>query len=95
MGPRRLRVGIDGLTAAGTTSFGHELAEKVGGTGRQVLRASLDDFKKPWSDRHLYDRESGEGYYRNAFDYDAVIELLLEPCSADGTGTCTPSASTR
>jgi uridine kinase len=87
-GPGRLRVGIDGLTAAGKTSLGHELAERISRSGRPVLRASLDDFKKPWRDRHLYDRESGEGYYRNAFDYEAVAKLLLEPAGADGSGEC-------
>lgn len=87
-GDRRLRVGVDGLTAAGKTSFGHELAELVSHRGRTVLRASLDDFKKPWKDRHRYDRESGEGYYRSAFDYAAVRTLLLEPASADGSGNC-------
>ena len=46
----------------------------------------MDDFKKPWRDRHLYDRESGEGYYRNAFDYAAVMGLLLEPCGPHGSG---------
>jgi uridine kinase len=69
IGPRRLRIGVDGFTASGKTSFGHELAERIAETGRPVLRASLDDFKKPWRDRHLYDRESGAGYYRNAFDW--------------------------
>ena len=88
LGPQRLRVGIDGLTAAGKTSFGHELAEYVSQAGRPVLRASLDDFKRPWSERHLYDRESGPGYYRNAFDYDAVTRLLLDPAAPDGTGAC-------
>jgi uridine kinase len=87
-GSGRLRVGIDGLTAAGKTSLGHELAERISRTGRPVLRASLDDFKKPWRDRHLYDRESGEGYYRNAFDYAAVTKLLLEPAGAAGSGDC-------
>jgi uridine kinase len=87
-GDGRLRVGIDGLTAAGKTSFGHELADRISRAGRPVLRASLDDFKKPWSDRHLYDRESGEGYYRNAFDYAAVTRLLLEPAGAGGSGDC-------
>ncbi|MFF5111473.1 uridine kinase [Streptosporangium sp. NPDC000509] len=82
----RLRVGIDGPTASGKTSFGHELAEQISRMGRSVLRASLDDFKKPWRDRHLYDRESGEGYYRNAFDYTAVTTLLLQPCSSHGSG---------
>jgi uridine kinase len=81
-------VGIDGLTAAGKTSAGHELAELISRAGRPVLRASLDDFKKPWRDRHLYDRESGEGYYRNAFDYSAVTRLLLEPASPAGSGKC-------
>jgi uridine kinase len=77
--PGQLRVAVDGLTAAGKTSFGHELAEAIAAGGRPVLRASLDDFKRPWSERHRYDRFSGEGYYRNAFDLDAVVALLLEP----------------
>jgi len=87
-GGGRLRVAVDGLTAAGKTSFGHELAEAVSGTGRPVLRASLDDFKRPWAERHRYDRESGVGYYRNAFDYDALSRLLLEPFAAAGSGGC-------
>jgi uridine kinase len=88
LGDHRLRVAIDGFTAAGKTSFGHELAEQIADAGRPVLRASLDDYKKPWRDRHLYDRESGEGYYRNAFDYQAAIELLLDPAGPEGSGAC-------
>lgn len=88
LGQGRLLVGIDGLTAAGKTSFGHELAEWIGAAGRPVLRATLDDFKKPWKDRHLYDRESGEGYYRNAYDYAAVKRLLLDPCRSPGSTSC-------
>src|SRR5512139_4101455 len=88
LGPHRLRVAIDGLTAAGKTSLGHELAERISIAGRPVLRASLDDFKRPWREAHLYDRTSGEGYYRNAFDYAAVATLLLEPCGPQGTGWC-------
>jgi uridine kinase len=87
-GPDRLRVAIDGRTAAGKTSLGHELATYVSDAGRTVLRASLDDFKRPWRERHRYDRESGPGYYRNAFDYEAVRRLLLEPAGPDGTGAC-------
>ncbi|MEU4579828.1 uridine kinase [Nonomuraea sp. ATR24] len=87
-GGGRLLVGIDGLTAAGKTSLGHELAEAIAATGRPALRATLDDFKKPWKDRHLYDRESGEGYYRNAYDYDALKRLLLGPCRDPEAASC-------
>lgn len=87
-GAGRVLVGIDGFTASGKTSFGHELAEWISGAGRPVLRATLDDFKKPWKDRHLYDRESGEGYYRNAYDYAAAKRLLLDPCRSRGPVDC-------
>jgi uridine kinase len=80
--PGRVLIGIDGRTAAGKTSFGHELAHALAAQGSTVLRASLDDFKRPWRDRHLYDRESGAGYYRNAFDYATLARLLLDPFSS-------------
>jgi uridine kinase len=35
---------------------------------------------------HLYDRISGEGYYRNANDGDATRRLLLDPAAPDGAG---------
>jgi uridine kinase len=82
----RTIVAVDGRTAAGKTTFGHELADVLAGQGLIVLRASLDDFKNPWRDRHLYDRESGEGYYRNAFDHQGLIGLLLEPFRTGASG---------
>jgi uridine kinase len=85
-GDQRVRVAVDGFTAAGKTSLGHELAHVVADQGRVVLRASLDDFKRPWKEAHLYDRLSGEGYYRNAFDIDATRRLLLCPAACDGSG---------
>lgn len=86
LGDHRLRIALDGRTAAGKTSLGHELARGLAGRGRSALRASLDDFKRPWSEAHLYDRRSGEGYYRNAFDLEAARRLLLDPSepTADG-----------
>ncbi|MFG3410067.1 uridine kinase [Streptomyces sp. NPDC048142] len=88
VGAGRLLVGIDGFTAAGKTSLGHELAAHIATSGRPALRATLDDFKNPWKDRHLYDRESGEGYYRNAYDYDAAKRLLLDPGRSPEAGSC-------
>lgn len=87
-GQGRLRVAVDGRTAAGKTSFGHELASAIAAAGRPVLRASLDDFKRPWRERHLYDRESGEGYYRNAFDYERVKAILLAPFEHGACALC-------
>jgi uridine kinase len=89
-GPGRVLVGIDGRTAAGKTTLGHEIAERLAGAGRVVVRASLDDFKRPWRESHLYDRVSGEGYYRNAFDRDAIRRLLFEPAGPGGNGRVAP-----
>lgn len=88
LSPGRLRVAIDGFTAAGKTSFGHELAAAVRRLRRPTLRASLDDFKNPWREaaEHGYDRLTGEGYYRNAHDFRSARELLLRPAGADGSG---------
>lgn len=85
-GPHRLRIAVDGLTAAGKTTLGHELAHGLARRGRRTFRACLDDFKRPWRDRHLYDRMSGEGYFRNAQDPTAVRSLLLDPAAPSGTG---------
>jgi uridine kinase len=81
-------VAIDGFTAAGKTSFGHELAAALFRLGRPTLRASMDDFKNPWSEAREqgYDRVSGEGYYRNAYDFRSGQDLLLAPASAGGSG---------
>lgn len=88
LGPARLRVAIDGMTGAGKTSFGHELAAAVRGLGRPTMRASMDDFKNPWRQaRELgYDRVTGEGYYRSAYDFRSAIDLLLEPAGPAGSG---------
>jgi uridine kinase len=86
LGPHRLRIAIDGLTASGKTSLGHELARGLAPRGRSTFRASLDDFKRPWQEADQYDRISGEGYYRNAFDLQAVRTLLLDPAAPTGDG---------
>jgi uridine kinase len=88
LGPGRLRVAVDGFTASGKTSFGHELAAALRGRGRPTLRASLDDFKHPWRDalEQGYDRTSGAGYYRNAYDFRSARDLLLRPAGPEGSG---------
>ena len=86
--PTRIRAVVDGYSASGKTAFGHELAQAVRALGRSTLRASFDDFKKPWRDAREkgYDRVSGEGFYRNAPDFESARELLLRPAGPDGSG---------
>jgi uridine kinase len=88
LSPGRLRVAVDGLTASGKTSFGHELAAELRERKRPVMRASLDDFKHPWrhAREHGYDRVSGEGYYRNPWDFTSARDLLLQPAGPAGSG---------
>ena len=83
---RRLRVAVDGRTAAGKSTVADEIASRIADRGRVALRASLDDFKQPWRDAHLYDRVSGAGYYRNAFDLETTQRLLLAPAAPNGSG---------
>jgi uridine kinase len=88
LSPGRLRVAVDGRTGAGKTSFGHELAEALRALGRPTMRACFDDFKHPWrhAREHGYDRLTGEGYYRNAYDFAAARDLLLRPAGPRGAG---------
>jgi uridine kinase len=86
IGMRRARVAIDGPTAAGKSTLGHELADRIAMSDRAVLRGSLDDFKRPWREAHRYDRTSAEGYYRNAYDTTAIRRLLLDQAAPDGSG---------
>ncbi len=87
-GAKRLRVAVDGFTAAGKTTFSHELAAALRRLGRPTLQASLDDFKHPWrhAREHGYDRISGDGYYRNTPDFESARELLLRPSGPHGSG---------
>ena len=84
----RLRVAVDGRSGSGKTTFGHELAAAVRTLGRPTLRASMDDFKFPrrHAQEHGYDRLTGPGYYRNAYDFASARNLLLTPAAPSGTG---------
>lgn len=88
LSPGRLRVIVDGRTGSGKTMLADELAAVVRHGGRPTLRASLDDFKRTWADarRHGYNRESGEGYYRNTPDVVSTRDLLLAPAGPTGSG---------
>jgi uridine kinase len=84
--PFVLRVAIDGVDGAGKTHFADELADVLVGSGRDLIRASVDGFHNPRAVRYRKGRGSPEGFYRDSYDYDALKRVLLTPLSPSGSG---------
>ena len=76
---RPLLVTVDGIDAAGKTVLAGELADKLRGSGAQVIEASIDGFHNPRAIRYKRGAESPEGYYRDSFNTEALKMLLLDP----------------
>lgn len=86
---RPRRVGIDGRSGAGKTTFADALADRLEANGRECLRATLDDFHRPGHQQ----REKAGGftpaeYLREGYDYAKVRELLLDPLGPKGNRRC-------
>jgi uridine kinase len=82
---RPIRVAIDGVDAAGKTTLADELAEHLSRAEHQVIRASVDGFHNPRAVRYQRGADSPEGYYRDSFDHDALLNLLLLPLGEGGS----------
>jgi uridine kinase len=82
--PHPVRVAIDGVDAAGKTVLVDELALAIKNCGRPVVRASVDGFHHPRMVRHQRGENSSEGYYRDSFDNDAILQELLIPLGPGG-----------
>jgi uridine kinase len=81
-----VRVGVDGVDASGKTTFADELAAHLrDATERAIIRASIDGFHNPRAVRVACGKDSPEGYYRNSFDNDAIVNLLLRPLGSAGS----------
>jgi uridine kinase len=83
--PHPLRVAIDGVDAAGKTRLAEDLLTPIHACGRSVIRASLDGFHQPAHIRYQRGSTSPEGYYRDSFNYQALIESLLVPLGPGGS----------
>lgn len=71
------RVAVDGPPASGKTTLADDLAVMLRASGREVIRATIDDFLFPRAQRHRRGEYSVEGCYVDTHDCDA-----LEPRSA-------------
>ena len=68
-----IRIAVDGVTAAGKTTFADKLADLLGG----VARITIDDYHRP----------PLQNYYPDSFDFDAFRAAVLaapRPLVADG-----------
>jgi uridine kinase len=83
--PHPTRVAIDGVDASGKTTLGDELAVAIVSLGRPIIRASVDGFHNPAAVRMRRGPTSPEGYYFDSFDYDTLIESLLQPLGPGGS----------
>lgn len=81
---RPLLVAVDGPDAAGKTVLADELALVLGERGREVVRASSDDFSRPRAERYARGAESAEGYHHDSVDREALLGRLLDPLGPGG-----------
>src|SRR5215475_10491558 len=78
------RVAIDGPPAAGKTTLADELAVVLRTQGRDVIRATIDDFLFPRAQRYPRGEYSAEGCYSDTHDYAALNQVLLDPLGPGG-----------
>lgn len=93
--PHPTRVAIDGPPAAGKTTLAEELAVVLRTEGRDVIRATIDDFLLPPARRYRRGEYSAEGCYFDAHDYAAMNRLLLDPLGPGGDRCFRPAVHDR
>jgi uridine kinase len=78
------RVAIDGPPAAGKTTLADGLAVVLRAQGREVIRATIEGFLAPRSQRYRRGEDSAEGCYHDSFDFGALHRVLLDPLGPGG-----------
>ncbi len=77
------RVAIDGVPGAGKTTLADDLAVVLRAQGREVIRATIEDFLTLRSVRHPWG-DSAEGWYNHSTDLGALRRVLLDPLGPGG-----------
>ena len=85
------RVAVDGPPAAGKTTLADELAGLLRGQGRDVIRATIEDFLCPEEHRYRRGEHSPEGCYLDNHDYHALNRVLLDPLGPGGSRRFQPA----
>lgn len=80
-----LRVGINGVDAAGKTTLADTLAPAIERRGRPVLRSSIDDFHRPGHKlRSMREEFTPRSYYDDGYDYVGFRRAVLDPLGPGG-----------
>lgn len=89
-GGTRLRIGVDGATAARPDAPAERLAEALRTRGRPVLTVSTWGFLRPASLRFEYGKEDPDAYADGWFDTGALWREVFRPLEPGGSGRVLP-----
>ena len=80
-----LRVAVDGVTAAGKSTFAAELEAAITARNTPAIHLSTDDYHHVRDYRHR-NPDPALGYYRDAYDLAAFRAAVLDPLGPQGDG---------
>lgn len=84
-------VAIDGIDAAGKTTFSDHLGAALRASGEDVVQVSIDGFHQPRDVRYARaETEPALSYYEDSFDYESFRRLVLRPLQPGGDRRITP-----
>ena len=82
----RLRVAIDGPSAAGPDRLADALVDPLRVRGRPAIRISTRDFLRPASLRLEFGRDNPDTFYAGWFDEAGLAREALDPAGPGGSG---------
>ena len=82
----RLRVAVDGPSAAGPERLADALVDPLRGRGRPAIRISTEDFLRPASLRLEFGRRNPDSFYGGWFDEAGLAREVLDPAGPGGSG---------
>jgi hypothetical protein len=83
---RRVRVAVDGPTAADPGALADALVDPLLACGRPAVRISAGDFLRPASLRLEFGRTNPDSYYQGWLDEAGLRREVLDPAGPGGTG---------
>ncbi|HEY0697843.1 MAG TPA: uridine kinase [Micromonospora sp.] len=88
---RRLRVAVDGPTAADPDRLARDLVDPLRVRGRAALPVRTADFLRPASLRYEFGRTNPDSFYAGWLDEAGLRREVLDPAGPHGDGRVLPS----